>query len=202
MDPSIGNGVKVASLIVQERAEWDVALIRCTFLPHEAEAILSIPISPMNPSDSQIWEKSPNGIFTVNSAYRIASKYLVDTKGREESPGCSNNSKMTAIWKVIWNLQCPNKVKHFMWRACRNVLPTKQCLLHRKLLTEDKCDFCGDSESSGHILSGCMIAKETWNETKFRIDNLIQPPKDFLDMVWLLMEAQGEKNWKGFAIIA
>ena len=125
MDPSIGNGVKVASLIVQERAEWDVALIRCTFLPHEAEAILSTPISPMNPSDSQIWAKSPNGIFTVKSAYRIASKYLVDIKGREESPGCSNNSKMTAIWKVIWNLQCPNKVKHFMWRAYRNVLPMK-----------------------------------------------------------------------------
>ena len=48
---------------------------------------------------------------------------------------------------------------------------------------EDKCDFCGDCESSGHILWGCMIAKETWNETKFKIDNLIQHPKDFLDMV-------------------
>ena len=101
MDPSIGNGVKVASLIVQERAEWDVALIRCTFLPHEAEAILSIPISPMNPLDSQIWAKSPNGIFIVKNAYKIASEYLVNTKGRKESPGCSNNSKMTAIWKVI-----------------------------------------------------------------------------------------------------
>ena len=64
-----------------------------------------------------------------------------------------------------------------MWRTYKNVLPKKQCLLHRKVLTKDKCDFCGDSESSGHILCGCMIAKETWNETKFRIDNLIQPPK-------------------------
>ena len=81
--------------------DWDVALIRCTFLPHEAEAILSIPISPMNPSDSQIWVKSPNGMVTVKSAYIIASKYLVDTKGREESPGCFDNSKMTTIWKVI-----------------------------------------------------------------------------------------------------
>ena len=40
---------KVASLIVQEHAEWDVALIRRTFLPYEADAILSIPISLMNP---------------------------------------------------------------------------------------------------------------------------------------------------------
>ena len=43
---------KVENLIMQERAEWDVALIRCTFLPYEADATLSIPISPMNPSDS------------------------------------------------------------------------------------------------------------------------------------------------------
>ena len=122
---SMGSGVKLASLIVQEKVEWDVALIRCTFLPHEAEAILSILINPMNPSNSQIWAKSPNGIFTIKSAYIIASKYLVDIKGRKESPGCFDNSKTIAIWKVIWNLQCPNKVKHFMWRACRNVHPTK-----------------------------------------------------------------------------
>ena len=74
--------------------------------------------------------------------------------------------------------------------------------MHRKVLTEDKCDFCGDSESSGHILWGCMIAKETWNETKFKIDNLIQPLNNFLDMVWLLMETPKEKNWKVFAIMA
>lgn len=122
---SMESGAKVASLIVQERAKWDVALIRRTFIPHEAEAILSIPISPMNPSDSQVWAKSPNGIFTVKSAYRVAAKHLADLKGGEESPGFSDNSKMTAIGKVIWNLQRPNKIKHFMWRACTNVLPTK-----------------------------------------------------------------------------
>ncbi|KAL0003907.1 hypothetical protein SO802_011468 [Lithocarpus litseifolius] len=129
LSTSMESGAKVVSLIVQERVEWDAALIRCTFLPHEAEAILSIPISPMKPLDSQVWAKS-NGIFTVKSAHRVAAKYLADLKGRVESPGCSENSKMTVFWKVLWNLKCPNKIKHFMWRACRNVLPTKQCLLH------------------------------------------------------------------------
>ena len=64
-------------------------------------------------------------------------------------------------WKVVWKLQCPNKVKHFMWKAYKNVLPTKQCLLNRKVLKEDSCDFCGESESVGRILWGCVIAKET-----------------------------------------
>ena len=177
-------------------------MIRHSFLPYDAEAILSIPISPMNPPDSQVWAKSPNGIFTVKSAHRVAAKYLDELKGREESPGSSDNSKMTEVWKVVWNLKCPNKIKHFMWRACRNVLPTKQCLLHRKVLTEDFCDFCGESESSGHALWGCVIAKETWAETKFRIDKLIHPPKEFLDVVWLLLESPGDTNWEAFAITA
>ncbi|XP_050251532.1 uncharacterized protein LOC126698394 [Quercus robur] len=139
---------KVASLIVQDRAEWDVALIRHSFLPYDAEAILSIPISPMNPSDSQVWAKSPNGIFTVKSTHRVAAKYLDELKGREESPGSSDNSKMTEVWK------------------------------------------------------GCVIAKETWAETKFRIDKLIHPPKEFLDVVWLLLESPGDTNCEAFAITA
>ena len=191
--------------------EWQAPLCRnklngikfCTPPPpNKAEAILSIPISPMNLSDSQVWAKSPNGIFTVKSAYIVAVKHLAVTKGGEESPGCSNSSKMTAIWKVVWKLQCPNKVKHFMWRACKNLLLTKQCLLNRKVQKEDNCDFCGESESAGHILRGCLIAKETWNATKLKLPNLSQLPKDFLDVVWLLMEEPGEKNWEGFAIMA
>ena len=80
---SMDSEAKLANLIVQERAEWDVALIRRTFLPYEADAILSIPISPMNPSDSQVWAKSPNRIFTVKSTHRVVAKYLADLKGRE-----------------------------------------------------------------------------------------------------------------------
>lgn len=115
----------------------------------------------MNLSDSQVWAKSLNGMFTVKSAYKVVVKHLADTKGCEDCLGCSDSSKMTALWKVVRKLQCPNKVKHFMWKACKNVLPTKQCLLNRKVLKEDSCDFCGESESVGRILWGCVIAKET-----------------------------------------
>lgn len=158
---SMGKETRVTSLIVHEQAEWDVDLVRSTFLPHEAEAILSIQVNPMNLSDSQVWANSPNDIFTVKSAYRVAVKHLANTKGCEEIPGCSDSSKMIAIWKVVWKLQCPQKVQHFLGRACKNVLPTKHCLLSRKVLKEDSCDFCGESESEGHVLWGCVIAKET-----------------------------------------
>ena len=107
---------------------------------------------------------------------------------------------MEAIWKLVWSLKCPNKVKHFLWRACKNALPTKQCLVHRKVIEEDKCDFCGECESSGHILWGCKVAKEAWSETCFKLDRLDRPLRDFLDVVWLLMASSGEKDWEKFAV--
>ena len=116
--------------------------MRSIFLPYEVEAVLSIPISPINLRDSQVWAKTANGIFSVKGAYKVAVKYLLDTNGGDASLGCSDNSKMAAIWKMIWNLRCLNKIKYFMWRACKNVFPTKQCLMHRKVLLEDRCDLC------------------------------------------------------------
>ena len=50
--PSPEANEKVKGLIVRDRAEWNVERVRSIFLPHEAEAVLSIPISPMNLRDS------------------------------------------------------------------------------------------------------------------------------------------------------
>ena len=96
----------------------------------------------------------------MKSAYRVAVKCLVDLERVEEVAGCSDSSRMTQIWKSIRSIQCPSKAKHFLWRASRNILPTKQCLMCRKIIMEDFCDFCGESESSGHIVWSCTITKE------------------------------------------
>ena len=72
--------------------------------------------------------------------------------------------------------------------------------MYRKDILEDNCDLCGECESSGHILWGCKVAKEAWSETKFMIDRLDRPLKDFFDVVWLLMTSSGEKDWEKFAI--
>ncbi|KAL0016440.1 hypothetical protein SO802_003509 [Lithocarpus litseifolius] len=169
--PSPEANEKVEGLIVRDRAEWNVEKVRSFFLPHEAEAVLSIPISPMNPRDSQVWAKTANGLFSVKSAYKVAVKYLSDTNDSDASPDCSDNSKMAAIWKMIWSLK-------------------------------DRCDLCEESESSGHILWGCHIAREAWNEKSLKLDCPSRSPREFIEVVWWLMETPGEKNWEEFAIMA
>ena len=81
-----GHGERVSSLISHEREEWRTTLVQQTFLPHEAEEILSIPLSSMNLADSLVWDKTPNGCFTVKSAYRTAVKCIVEAKEGEANP--------------------------------------------------------------------------------------------------------------------
>ena len=154
-----GGEEMVSALIDEESRGWNSDLIRTSFLPHEADVILGIPLRPIAPEDSQVWTKMPNGIFTVNSAYKVAYKMLKEANLENHSAGCSDNSRMQALWKAIWNLKCQSKIRHFMWRACRNILPTKFNLKQR--ITDDKCDICDKRETSGHILWSCATAKDT-----------------------------------------
>ena len=72
------NSEMMASFINLETRSWDVTKVRNTFLPHKAQVILGIPISPRLPNDSLIWAWTPNGKFTVNNAYIVAQKCLQD----------------------------------------------------------------------------------------------------------------------------
>ena len=78
-------------------------------------------------------------------------------KKKEESRSTSNRTKMKEFWKFLWQLDCPNKVKQFLWKACKNILPTNHRLASRKVIVEDSCGFFGMCETLGHILWGYKL---------------------------------------------
>ena len=100
-------------------------MVKSLFIPHEAETILGIPISSALLEDSVIWNATPNGKFSVRSTYELAMNLC-----EQSERGCiSNDGVIKKFWSKIWSLQVPNKVKHFAWRACKNILP---CLFNLK----------------------------------------------------------------------
>lgn len=139
---------------------WKADLIKKTFIPHEAEIILGIPLSPRLPEDSWIWAWSKNGKFTVRSAYGVALKVLNDANSSKARGACSDKEKSAGLWKLVWKLNFPNRIKHFLWRACKNILPTNFYLALRRVTLDSSCGLCGGFESSGHdgtaiLLLGC-----------------------------------------------
>ena len=59
------------------------------------------------------------------------------------------------------------KIKQFLWKACTNLLPTKENLMKRKILQESVCHRCSrGSEGVVHALWGCEYLKVVW-DSKF-----------------------------------
>jgi hypothetical protein len=64
---------------------------------------------------------------------------------------------------MIWNLKIPNAVKMFMWRACHDLLPTKQNLLLQGVISDDLCPFClQEVETVKYILWSCPSTQDVW----------------------------------------
>ncbi|KAK9998808.1 hypothetical protein SO802_018411 [Lithocarpus litseifolius] len=77
----------------------------------------------MTTQDSLYWPLSQDGRHSCKTSYTFL-KEEADLNFHEDH---SEHDKK--LWKGIWALNSPNKVKHFIWRACRNGLPTKENLL-------------------------------------------------------------------------
>lgn len=82
---------KVENLLDLNRGGWDIEKVRSTFLHHEAEVILGIPISPGMLEDSQSWAWTKNGEFSIRSAYSVALKILKENKMVGDGGGSSNS---------------------------------------------------------------------------------------------------------------
>nr|XP_023881758.1 uncharacterized protein LOC111994135 [Quercus suber] len=155
---------KVSALIDNERAVWKSELVNSIFLPHEALAILAIPLSSTLPEDRRLW--------------------------------------MKALWKSIWKLHCPKKIRKFIWRAGKDILPTKTKLKDCKIPVEVECDLCGGVETTGHTFWSGDLAAAVWQMANVKAPALMANPSNFLDLFWSVMEAKPDQDLKAFATIA
>ena len=87
-------------------------------------------------ADSLFWPFTQRGEYSCESGYRFLKEEneigLVDNQAEDEK----------ALWKGNWSLHLPNKVKIFMWRACRELLPSKANLVRRNIIDCPVGDWC------------------------------------------------------------
>ena len=138
---------------------WRVDMTRATFLPFEADSILKIPLSHNLPEDKIIWIGNSYGDFTVKSAYHIAYN-LLESKEKEE---CLNRDPCKPVWRKLWHLNLPAKIKIFAWRACVSGLPTMEAINCRGISQNKDCPVCGSEvESVDHTLLNCVFSSSVW----------------------------------------
>lgn len=103
---------------------------------------------------------STNSNFTTKSAYTMTSNY---------------DGPKDHVWKLIWKIQAPERVKMFVWLATQNKLPTREryskwqksfanCELYNHKF------YNHPAENTLHILRDCNYATRIWKR-------LINPAK-------------------------
>ena len=144
----------------EEGPRWIEEWIVQEFLPHETKIILRIPLSVNRVPNTLIWVGTKSGRYTTKSAYKMLSS------SHEWTTSCpSNPSAQNSCWRRIWSLGVPNKIKHFIWRACCESLPNKRNLFSRKVTQCATCDRCKEEiEDVIHALWGYQVLKEVWWE--------------------------------------
>lgn len=154
--------------------------------------IQGIALSSNLPEDRQVWAPTTNGHFSVKSAYKLA----VEMNFRVAYGAVSEDSNLSKFWKYIWKVNVPYKVRHFTWEACKNILPTKDNLVRRKVLSDGCCDECKvEVESSGHLFWACLRTQEIWALANLTPLNLNLHFNSFLDLLWYaVMIAKWEQD--------
>jgi hypothetical protein len=188
----------VKELFDQESGGWNLALIREVFMEEEADVICNLPRSKYHRGDTLIWRCTPNGSFTVRSAY-----YLEKSRHEQRLGEGSVKSGFELIWKMVWSLQIPNASKVFLWRACSNILPTKDNLVKKGVLKEDSCIFCGkDKETVLHILWDCPSSQDVWGVSARNIQKSCTDFRSFMEVMEYLMDRCNKEELGLFAVTA
>lgn len=67
------------------------------------------------------------------------------------------------IWKILWKINVPQKLKHFLWKACNNILPVRENLVTKKVVPSGLCPLCNqEGESVEHALVFCGWTRPSW----------------------------------------
>ena len=180
---------KVAILIEENSRQWNHELIDGIFTPLEAELIKAIPLSQCEAEDNLFWPFTSNGIYSSKSGYRFLK---VEGHPVDDEQQRAHDS---TLWRTIWSVPVPNKIKNLMWRACRNSLPTKENLVHRTVIECPTCDRCKHVlESALHAMWSCRKLDVVWeNDAQWQCRRT-QTFVDFKELLsWLIINQQDLK---------
>ena len=189
---------RVKELIDETRHEWDRVLIREMFSREEAEAIIRSPLSKRDVPDSVVWLPNKDGVFSIKSGYAIARLLTKETDG---IVGSSTGQNRRLIWQRLWKLHLPNKIKIFGWRACHDMLPTKDNLVRRRITEDSVCELCQQGPETGiHVLCDCGVARGIWAGSKGRLQKSTGGQVDFSLLFEELMNRLSREELEAFLL--
>ncbi|CAA0808310.1 Polynucleotidyl transferase- ribonuclease H-like superfamily protein [Striga hermonthica] len=110
----------------------------------------TFPPRPTAGPDRIMWAPSQNGQFSTSTAYQALNP--------------SDRPPEAPLWKSIWRVQAPQRVRTFLWLAAKERLLTNEDRVRRHISGSDLCEECGEKETVLHVLRDCKCTKSLWKQ--------------------------------------
>ncbi|KAA3463895.1 Ribonuclease H-like superfamily protein [Gossypium australe] len=121
-------------LIDTNTKTWNMELIARVFNVEDAEAIKCISLSHSIDEDKLTWKGNNSGKYSVKSGYRTFNK--------QTDPNAIAQNR-SALYKKLWALNIPSKIKIATWKFLNNFIPIAYNLYNRKISSSPICPPCG-----------------------------------------------------------
>ncbi|XP_024164679.1 uncharacterized protein LOC112171781 [Rosa chinensis] len=207
----------VADLIDRENGEWLPYLLDELFTNGEVANIASIPLSLRCVEDRLIWHFDRRGIYNVKSGYCVFNKAQTALEMATSSMAVERGA-WRQYWQMIWGANVPPKVRVFMWRLLKEILPTKSALAKKKIHIHDlRCMFCmGDVETGTHLFNPALLCFWLYGPLKLNalehpatcikewtldmLDELTNDHRDFFFVgLWAIWRERNKMVWNDAA---
>ncbi|KMT03039.1 hypothetical protein BVRB_8g196010 [Beta vulgaris subsp. vulgaris] len=151
------------------------------FVEEERQAVLDIPLPQSWRGDSCYWWPTSDGIYTVRSGYWLGRMGKLRTWELFHGDGDRD------IWSLVWKVDGPPKLRHFLWRACKGSLGTMSVLYRRHIRSSSRCPVCGVvDETIMHTLFECKSAVDIWRQWEMSSVLVAAPTGSFAQrFMWL-----------------
>lgn len=178
----------VSELIDPDTKQWRRDLVFSCFNRYEAQQVLNIPISQRLPEDTLIWHWERDGMYSVKTAYHMLCE---EYENLQPGPSSAPDKQLS---KAIWHAPLPNKLKNFLWRLAKDIVPTRFNLGRKGIKVELLCPLCNVAvERTEYLFMHCQLTQLVWFSSQLSI----QVPNCINLNSWLLEWLTGKDQWMG-----
>lgn len=86
------------------------------------------------------------------------------------------------LWKQVWKIRVPNKLKVFLWKALHDGLAVGENLARRIPHCNPQCPSCqGAGETAMRLFSGCSMSRQVWLLLPLALRSEATPGVNFLE---------------------
>lgn len=134
----VSQSLLVKSLICLDNGEWDIDFLKPFMAEAEFEAILEMHIGDPTLRDRLVWPYEKRGTYLVKSGYHWA---LTRNQSQRSLNSHTSATILGALWKIVWNLEVPPKLKCFIWKTLHATIPTMANLYQRRSSPSPLCPY-------------------------------------------------------------